>query len=390
MSTIRKTVPKSVVMITPFFSPNIGGVEVHLEDLCRFLTKRGHKVFVVTFQPLTVKVRASKQEVRSGLRVFRLSWFGYNWFYRLEPYPVLQFLYLLPGLLFHSLFFLLRNHSKIDVVHVHGFIASFVGWLLKPFFKAKWVVSIHTTYTLPLTGRPWLGRVFARVLNGYDRVLMISDGCVKELLPFGLDSSRVGVFTYWADHETFQPLDKVPCKEKLGLGGKFVVLFIARLIEIKGAHVLVEAARMVNNNIFFVFIVTGTFEDFLHITGQDRLPKNVIYVGTVDHSLLHLYYNAADVLAVPSQYAEGFARVNLEAMLCGTPVIASNVGFLPQVINSSVGELVDPPTAGNFAKWIQYYFDYPEKLRQLSANCVKYASMRFTEENATVIEESYY
>jgi glycosyltransferase involved in cell wall biosynthesis len=381
---------ESIVMITPFFNPNIGGVEVHLEDLCRFLLKRGHRVFVVTFQPMTVRVRAPKRERMGGLELRRMSWFGYNWFYKLEPYPVLQFLYLFPGLLVHSLFFLLRNRRQIKVVHAHGFIACFVGGILKPFFKVTWVVSIHTTYSLPLSGRPWLGRIFASALNGYDKVLMVSEGCVEELLPSGLDPAKVRVFTYWADDETFQPLDKTWCKAKVGWNGKFVVLFVARLIEIKGAHVLVQAARMVNNNIFFAFIATGTFEDFLRMSGKDKLPENVIYVGAVDHSLLNIYYNAADVLAVPSQYAEGFARVNLEAMLCGTPVIASNVGFLPQVINSSVGELVDPPTAENFAKRIQYYFDYPEKLRQLSNNCVKYARGRFTEANAAMIEESYY
>lgn len=384
----ESTKKETVLILSPFFRPNIGGVETHLDDLTEYLRKHGHKVFVITYQPLTTKVHAPKLGKKENLEIRRIRWFGYNWFHKLEPYPLLEFLYLFPGLFIYSFFFLLKNRKKIDVIHTQGFVPSAVGKILNSFFKIHSVASVHTVYDLKK--KPLLGKIFSWILESYDKILLVSKGAKEELLPFGLDQKKSKIFTYWASQDRFKPLDKNQCKKQVGWDNKFVVLFVGRLIKIKGAHVLVEAARKVNKNIFLAFIVTGTYEDFLEITNQSKLDENIIYVGHVDYSVLNLYYNAADILAVPSQYEEGFARVNLEAMLCGTPVIASNKGCLPEIINSNVGELVEPPTADEFAKRIEYYYNHPVKLRQLSENCSKYARERFSEDNAKIIEESYH
>jgi glycosyltransferase involved in cell wall biosynthesis len=374
----------TILMVSPFFRPNIGGVETHLSDLTNYLRNNGHKVFVVTYQPLTVKAKAPSAEKRRNLEIRRIRWFGYNWFYKLEPYPPLELLYLAPALLLYSFFFMLR-HREIDVVHTHGFVASFVGKLLKLVLRKPVVASVHTTYSLDK--RPILGRIFAWILSSFDRVFVVSENVKYELMRYGLDQKKVVVFTYWADHEVFRPLDKEECHKMVGWDNKFVVLFVGRLIEIKGAHVLVRAAKMVDENIHFAFITTGTCEDFLKMVGG-KLSRNIIYVGSVDYGRLNIYYNAADVLAVPSQHVEGFARVSMEAMLCGTPVLASKVGLLPEVVSQDVGELIDPPTPEEFAKRITYYYLNREELMALSQNCVKYARKCFTIDNAKVIESA--
>jgi glycosyltransferase involved in cell wall biosynthesis len=97
--------PIKILMITPFFSPNIGGVETHLDDLCEYLRKRGHKIFVITYQPLTTNVKALKFERDQNLEVRRIGWFGYSLFHKLEPYPLLEFMYLTPILLVYSFLF---------------------------------------------------------------------------------------------------------------------------------------------------------------------------------------------------------------------------------------------------------------------------------------------
>lgn len=377
---------KGILIITPFFSPNIGGVETHFLDLIAYLEKKGHHVFVVTYQPLTTRAKGPSIEKQDHLVVRRIKWFGHNWFPTLEKIPIATFLYLTPGLLFYSLFFLWKNQNDVDVIHTQGFVACFIGKILARIFKKRSVASVHTVYDL--AKRPTLGRVFTWILKSYDKILAVSQGSKDELLSFGLDETKTSIFTYWANQDVFRLLDKEECKRQVGWADKFVVLFIGRLIKIKGAPILVEAARKVDKHIFFAFITTGIYDDFLEMVGQ--VPENVIYVGEVDYSTLNVYYNAADILAVPSQYSEGFARVNLEAMLCGTPVIASSKGCLPEIIKPTVGELLDPPTSDNFAKRIEFYYDHPEVLRQLSESCSRYALERFSEKNAQVIEESYH
>lgn len=377
----------AVLILSPFFSPNIGGVETHFDDLCEYLRKNGHKVFVITYQPLTTKAKGQKLEKKENLEIRRVQWFGYNLFPKLEPYPLIEFLYLFPGLFIYSFLFLSRHRKELDAIHAQGFIASLVGKMLKPFFKIHSVASIHTVYDLKK--KYLLGKIFSWILKSYDKILLVSEGAKEELLSFGLDLNRSAIFTYWANQEVFKPTEKSQCKKQVGWDNKFVVLFVGRLVKIKGAQVLVDAARKVDKNIFFAFIVTGTHEDFLEMVGQSKLDENIIYVGEIDYSILNLHYTAADILAVPSRY-EGFARVTLEAMLCGTPVLASNRGCLPEIINPEVGELVEPPTADEFARRIGYYYSHPERLKQLSNNCSKYAKKRFSKDNARVIEQSYY
>ena len=378
---------KTVAMITPFFRPNIGGVEVHLDDLCKFLTEKGHNVVVLTYQPLVSGTNAPSTERKGRLEIRRVPWFGRGFFYPLERYPILQTSYTAVGLFVYSLFYLLSNSKKVDVVQTHGFIASLIGRVLKPLFpRCRFVATVHTTYVLPLGSSPWLGRAFVWILNAFDRVLTVSESCQTELEPYGLDSGKVVVFRYWADQTQFKPMDKQECKEAIGLEGGFLVLFVGRLIEIKGIHVLARTASMVSDDVQFAFITTGSRDEFVKATKLEQVPDNVRYVGAVDHSNLHLYYNAADLLAVPSQRAEGFARVNIEAMLCGTPVIASDVGYLSQVLTPEVGELLSPPSAENFAARIDFYYRNRGALKELSERCFRYALDNFTDSNASRIE----
>lgn len=375
-------------MLTPFFSPNIGGVETHLDDLCKYLRKKGHRVQIITYQPLMTNRKASSFEEKDGVIVRRISWFGYGLFNKFEPYPLFEVIYLFPALYLRTLFFTLFNRNRVDMVLTHGLVASLVGKFIKPVFGKRMVATVHTIYYL--NTRPLLGRIFAWILRSYDKVLFVSDKIREDFARFGIDSSKTDVFTYWADSARFKPLNKGKTKEMFNWNGKFVVLFVGRLIKDKGADVLVKAARMTDKRISYAFITSGDYDEFKAMVGG-VVPPNVIYVGPVEYSKLHFYYNAADIFVLPSQYREGFSRAVLEAALCGTPVVASNVGCLPEVVDPSVGRLVNPPTPENFAKVIDYYYNHREELRKLSGTCVEYAQEHFTEKNnARVVEESYY
>lgn len=372
-------------MVTPFFSPNIGGVETHLDDLCKYLLKRGYKISVITYQPLTIRRKGQSVEVNGNLITRRINWFGCGWFNKLEPYPLLEIIYLFPALCLYTFLFVLFNRRRLDVIVTHGLIASLVGKFIKLTFKKYMIATVHTIYYL--NTKPLLGRIFAWVLKSYDKVLFVSERIRRDFRHFGIESSRTVVFTYWADHTRFKPLDKDRVKKMLGLDGKFIVLFVGRLIREKGADVLLNAARMTDKNILYAFITSGSYDEFKRVV-KGNIPSNVIYVGPIEYSKLHLYYNAADVFVLPSQYREGFSRAVLEAALCGTPVIASNTGCLPEVVDLNVGQLVTPPTARHFAKVIEYYYVHRNELEMLSRKCAEYAQKKFTESNARVVEQA--
>lgn len=375
-----------ILMITPFFSPNIGGVETHLDDLCRYLQKRGHKIFVITYQPLTTKLKGQSLELKQNMIVRRIGWFGYNLFHRLEPYPLLEFIYLTPMLLGHSLVFLFSCRSKVDVIHAHGLNAACVAKVLAKIFRKKSVVSIHAIYDLPK--KPILARLMRVTLSSFDVVLVLAARSKKELMRIGLDGNRIRVFTYWVDQNIFRPMYKMECKKKLGLGDRFVVLFVGRLLEIKGVRLLLDVAKKLSDvkDVLFMFVGDGPLAD--EVKAASYNSGNIIYVGKVENRKLSIYYNAADITVVPSLYEEGFGRVILEALSCGTPVIASNRGGIPEALDDSVGVLIEPKI-GEVIQTIKGIYEHPEELASLRRNCRTYAEERFSENNAKTIENAY-
>jgi len=373
-------------MISPFFSPNIGGVETHLDDLCAYLQKIGHRVFVITYQPLTTRVRAPRFESRQNLEIRRIDWLGYNLFHKLEPYPLLEFIYLTPMLLMYSLFFLFRYRNDVDVIHAHGLNAAFVAKLLAGPFRKRAVVSIHAIYNL--SERPMLARLMKISLFSFDTVLTLANRSKMELLKIGLDNDRLKVFTYWVDQAVFKPVSVVECRRKFALEGKFVVLFVGRLLAIKGVKVLIEVATRLAKvtDIVFMFVGDGPLANEVKAASDNF--GNVIFVGKVENKELSQYYNTADVVIVPSIYEEGFGRVILEALSCGTPVIASNRGGIPEALAPSVGILIDPKV-DEIQRTIERLYEHPEELGNLRRNCRVYAEERFSENNAKLIENAY-
>src|SRR5712691_6724226 len=210
--TLKRRI-RSILLITPFFSPNIGGVETHLRDLCDYLGKEGDNISVVTYQPLVTRVRASSKEDRRGLMIRRISWFGHGLFDRLEPYPFLELAYLLPGLFFWTLIFILSHKRRVDVIYTHGLVASLVGRLIKPILRRPMVATIHTIYYLG--SKPTLGRILTWILKPYDKVLFVSERIREEFVGSGLDAGKTAVFTYWADQSRFKPMDKQRARKML-------------------------------------------------------------------------------------------------------------------------------------------------------------------------------
>jgi glycosyltransferase involved in cell wall biosynthesis len=181
-------------------------------------------------------------------------------------------------------------------------------------------------------------------------------------------------------------LDRDRCKERLGWEGNFIVLFVGRFIWIKGTGLLIEIAKQVDRRICFAFIGDGPLTE--EIKEASLKSENILYVGKIDNKELSVYYNASDIVVVPSQYEEGFGRVTLEALSCGTPVIASNRGGIPEAMDETVGVLVEP-TVENLRRVIEELYHNRGKLERLANNCRRYAERNFSKENARVIVRSY-
>lgn len=377
-----------ILLICSSYRPDVGGVETHLQDLVSFLKWRKHQVNVLTFQPYqssATRVRKVEREERMTILRLPRPWrsivfAGNRWD------PVGQSVYL-PILLLSGTLLVSLHRKEMEVIHVHGILSTPIACLISRLFKKRCVMSLHHTYAPIRKAHKTVARV---ILNLPDKVLCLSNRSRSELLRIGLEGEKVQTFTYWVDLKAFQPLDKEYCKKLLGFEDKFMILFVGRLIEEKGVRILLNVAKELTKtfgDMLFEFVGLGPLAQ--EVTDASKHVKNLSFQGVVKNEGLKVWYSAADVVVVPSlAEEEGFPRVIVESLACGTPVIASESGSIPEALDSSVGILIEP-TAESLANAITRLYTNRDELMKLACNCRVFAQKRFSENNAEEIVNAY-
>lgn len=373
---------KNILILTTPFRPNVGGVETHLDDLITVGVRRGYKFSILTYQPLVTKAQGQIIEKGDGFVIYRLPWIRMNLFLTLEKFPFFELLYLFPGLFFFGFFLLLFNGSKINTIHAQGLIAGAVGVFLGKIFQKPVIISTHSIYNFPKIG---LYPFFVKFLfRNCEHILTLSNQSRKEVLDLGISQDKVSVFTYWVDQNIFKPSHKQKARELLGLNNGHICLFVGRLVPGKGVEELLEASKK-TPDVKFLIVGDGPLKDeIVKLEGK----SNVEFVGKVDNKKLAVYYNASDLLLVPSTHEEGFGRVILEALSCGLPVIAANRGGIREALSKKVGIFIDV-TPANINKVLTNIFKYPKRLLSLASYARSYSKIHFGEKNAAKILKYY-
>jgi len=339
---------------------------------------------VLTYQPLVTRAKALPIERAKNIEIRRVQWPGFLLFIRLERSPFLEFLYLTPALLIYSTCFMLAHAREVDVIHAHGLNAALIAKVLGKIFKKRTVASMHANYGL--AGRKLMAVVVSWVMSSINAILTLPDESKQDLLSSGIPEWKIRTYNHWVDQQSFHPGDRALCKTQLGITAKFVVLFVGRFIQRKGVRVLLDAANsMASEDISFVFVGDGPLEDEIRRASSCR--NNIVVLSNIPEPKLVMCYNAADVFIIPSLYDEPYGRVVLEALSCGTPVIASRRGNLPQIVPDSVGFLLEPE-AKTIAQRIIDLSGNPQKL-PARETCRKYAEDRFGLKNAQALVETY-
>jgi len=372
----------NVLIVSIGFSPNIGGIETHFDDLVAAISKKKLKNWVLTYKPITTNVKARFFERKGGYtEIYRIPWVS-GIFYKLVKNPILEFIYLVPGLFVGLPIFLFLKGKEISVIHSHGLVAGFASVFWGKIFGKRVITTTHSIYHFPKTG---IYREFSFwIFNSSDLVLTLSKQSKKEIEQLGISKEKVKVFTYWIDLNRFKRIENA--KEKLNLNGKFIVFCASRLVPEKGVGELLKAASLWNKKIRLLMASDGPLKN--EVLNYQKKYKNVIYVGRLTQEQLPLYYSAADLFIIPSTHEEGFGRVILESLACGTPVIGSNRGAIPEAMDNTVGRLIEI-TPENIINAVEYFYKNSVKLEKLSKNARSFAEKRFSEKNAETIIKAY-
>ena len=153
-----------------------------------------------------------------------------------------------------------------------------------------------------------------------------------------------------------QELSRADVLESHGVtyDGQDIILFAGKMTRFKGIDVLMDAAAVYEGqlpNALTILAGDGEERANLQAQAQELGLERVHFIGNVPQSELARLYCIADIDLVPSR-REPFGLVAVEAMACGTPVVATNQGGLPDFVNSSVGALVNPEDSDDLARGI--------------------------------------
>ena len=349
-------VQTSLCIVTHTFLPHVGGIERVVYEQSKRLLQKQFELMV-----LTNRIGTEKQYSYNGIRVQCYDSLSIG--FRLGiPYPI-------PNVTSYKTF--LESIKSSDLIHAHGhpYLSSFIAAKIAKKYSKPLVLTQHNTFieyesiwdTVERLNDLVIGK---EVLKDADKIIVVSNATKNYVLSLGADPEKIEVLHNGVDLNRFKPQTGIKdgIRKKLGIPkDAIVVLTVRRLVYKNGIDTLIESAEIaIKKNPMLFFLVVGTGPDFNAVKTrieQMGIEKNFRLTGFVSDEDLPFYYNAADFFVLPSKSGEGLPLVALEAMACGLPVIATNVGGISEVMVKDYGKVV-PPNAPDFlAEAIVEYSD---------------------------------
>ncbi|MFN2464955.1 MAG: glycosyltransferase [Candidatus Dormibacteria bacterium] len=356
MSEFRGVEPRTIAVIAAHSCPysevggaENGGMSVYIRSVTEALARRGLRSVIFTRKEYAAA--PSDLDVPDGCHLVHVS---------AGPETVLD----KAGLFYHLPEFAAAvkqwtrdNGVDFDLVHSHYWLSGWVGRRLSQSWGVPWLHMAHTLGRVKDRDRPEGANresdqriaVELEIARSCNRLVAPTAREIDDLAYlYGADRGCIDEVPLGVDLERFHPTDPAALRARLGLAaGEQVILFTGRLERLKGVETVIRALPLLPREAAprRLLIAGADSGNGVHEAGafsseRDRLESlarelgvgaEVTFLGAVDHQDLPQYYSLADVCAVPS-YSESFGLVALEAQACGTPVVASRVGGLAQVV----------------------------------------------------------
>lgn len=369
-----------------------GGMNVYVRELARELGRRGLPVDVFTRSQDPIIPRISQGLSAYGpIRVIHLP-AGPE-----QPYNKNEIYGHLPQFAAEVRAFAAAEGIRYDVLHSHYWLSALAARALRDAWGAPIVHMFHTLARLKnqvaqATGElePEVRAVQeGEVLRFADRIIAATVLERAQMVAlYGADPTRIAIVPPGADLERFRPVPCEAARTAVGLPPEqHMILFVGRIQAIKGIDTLIRAMALVLGRRpalrgkISLSIIGGVGDpaadsELMRLQALREalgIGDLVTFLGSRDQDTLVDYYNAASVVVVPSHY-ESFGMVALEAMACGTPVIASDVGGLSlNIADGFNGYLVPQGDVAELAYKIGLLLDHDALRRQLGQQACLWA-----------------
>lgn len=249
---------------------------------------------------------------------------------------------------------MIREGFEFDLVDAHyyypdGVAAALLArWFDRPFVVTARGSDINllTRYALPRRQMRWaMSRAAASI--------GVSEALSGRLRQLGSPPDRVVTLRNGVDTSSFKPEPRLEARSRLRVDGEPLLLVVGNLLPVKRPELALQALRLVQAKCpgaRLCFVGDGPMRrELSQLASQLGLEGAVMFVGAVSQKELPGWYSAADLMILASS-REGWPNVLLECMACGTPVVASRVGGVPEIVCAPhLGEVLDIDGAATLA-----------------------------------------
>lgn len=367
-----------------------GGMDLHGKHLLESLSERGHEVVVVstkhpsgkeyektnsiqiyylkhtTFgsakrgwkKQSVLKFRKIVNEERIDLVLSQsLAGYGVAKIARRMGIPVVTIMHGYETMLFFSVLNQVRNLEKDYLFLFKSFFSCFYYSLFREFpllMNTSMIIAVSEKVAKVISRRPFV------------------------------DGNKIKVVRYGIDLSIFNPSQQKRKDTRIKLGiadNEAAILFLSFVSKQKGANIAIKALHKLANirNIKLIIAGDGEYlDDAKLLVRHYCIESRTIFTGFVPNENTSRYYNAADIFIFPTLRVESFGIVIAEAMACKKPIIASNIGSIPDVIDNGVNGILFPP--GDFeelSKQINRLLNDKKYSEMISQNARQKASREF-------------
>jgi glycosyltransferase involved in cell wall biosynthesis len=261
----------------------------------------------------------------------------------------------------------IRRERPIDLVELHagGAGPALSQWSRRTGVPYLFVCHSLRFFSLKEHGHRWeMVHYYAwatrRAVAGASKIIAVSDALKSELVRFGVPSANIAV------HHT-ATTEWHPAPRTEGSRGRTLrIIFVGRASREKGLDLLIDAANQLHEQSldFLLTIVGDIGPEHEQCLRSQRLSLPVRFVGPRANLEARQMIAESDILVVPSRY-DSCPVVAIEALMCGTPVVATSVGGLPELIQHGDTGMLVPPSADALASAIMELARAPERLRAM-------------------------
>ena len=333
-----------VIMLSWEYPPKIvGGISPHVYGLAHALVAQGVEVHVITCE----HPGAAAEEVEDGIYLYRVTPSGpgndfIHWVQLLNDAMLER-----AGALVAEL--LNKGDGQALLLHAHDWLTHYASAALKHKYHLPLVATIHATEYGRNNGingptQEYINSVETQLQNEAWRVIVCTEFMKREceiafvtpwnkmdVVPNGVDAAKFAL-------PKFTLLEKAEFRAQYAAPEEKIIFFVGRMVREKGVQVLIEALPKVRwgyHDAKLLICGGGQREHLVNLAATLGMERHVYFAGFVPDADLMKIYSIIDIACFPSLY-EPFGIVALEAMAAKVPVVVSDAGGLPEVVENNV------------------------------------------------------